>query len=1062
MNKRRKMRIRHHSPALIDPMPESVSDSSRFDFANFTDSGGTRRRVPQIIAYLVILFVTTPANALASHQSPGGYLRRAFTVEDGLPDDQVNAIVESPNGFLWVGTDAGLARFDGAHFAQIRFRSGSSREVQVTALALVPDGSLWVGTVSGLVHIPKSGLDHFDHSLVTVYHPGASLSDQITTLRVSRAGILWVGTNSGLYRFHQGTFVPVIQRELISAVEEASNGNLLIVTGHGFVEWDGSRILRDPGLPHQLGVGAHEIFQVFEDRSGVRWYCSSAGIARRVNGSVQRLVPYGRSRMWQAAYRIYEDPLGNIWSTTFRGIFRATADRLEPVVTDSRVTAMYSDVEGDLWIGTANSGLIRLKDRTIRMYTTSDGLPGEVVMSVLTSHDGTLWAGSNCGGLSRFDGQHFRTYNEKDGLSNSCVWSLAEDSKQNLWIGTWGGGLYRFRDGHFTQYSTTQGLPSVAVLGIVAARDGSLWIATTEGLSHMLHGTFHNYTTTDGLSSDRVTSVFQDREGGIWAGTVSGVDHLIGERFVPIQSGPESESVPYGPLREDSTGNLYALSLANGISRIDAGRLVHLSEAIEASGMVESEDHDLWFSGRNGVFRIAAGELKRQEADHASPLDVTTFGLADGMMSKESSQGQPNIAISPDGTIWVGTLKGLAMLNLRRILHRNRQPAIFMDEVSVGQVRRAAGNALILSPGKEHVELHFTAIDLASPENIHIQYKLDGVDSTWLDADSSRTAIYTDIPVGVHSFHVRATNGDGVWDRKGIIYNITQKPFFYETMGFRLGVVAAGFFVLAGLYQLRLRQAAARLNAIFNERMSERNRLAGELHDTILQTVQATKMIVDNARLNHSEDPQHLREAIDSISVWLLQATTEARAALTAIRTSASQKDDLAEAFRLAAEASRGASMMRFVLSVQGTGPEMDPIVRDEIYRIGCEAIRNAYLHSAASELAISLIYALNFTLSVQDNGKGIDPNFAANGKPGHFGLRGMQERAERIHGTLRVMSRANSGTEVEVVVPGKVIFRGTKGGGRTWYSGLRALLQGRKDSPRQSVGETKRESSNE
>lgn len=1015
-----------------------------------------------IIIYLLMLVATKPANAFDPHQSPSGYLRRVFTVEDGLPDNQVNAIIESPNGFLWIGTDAGLARFDGAHFAQIRFRSGVSREVQVTSLALVPDGSLWVGTVAGLIHIPKSGLDHFDRSLVTLYHPGASLSDQITSLRVSRAGILWVGTYRGLYRFDQGTFVPVIQRELISAVEEASNGNLLIVTGHGFVEWDGSRIMRYPGLPRQLGVGAYEIFQVFEDRSGVRWYCTAAGIARRVNGSIQRLAPYSRSRVWQAAYRIYEDPLGNIWSTTFKGIFRATADRLEPVVADSRVTAMYSDVDGDLWIGTANSGLIRLKDRTIRMYTTSDGLPGEVIMSVLTSHDGTLWAGSNCGGLSRFDGQHLRTYNEKDGLSNSCVWSLAEDSRQNLWVGTWGGGLYRFRDGHFTQYSTSQGLPSVVVLGIVAARDGSLWIATTEGLSHMLQRTFHNYTTADGLSSDRVNSVFQDRGGGIWAGTVSGVDHLVGERFVPIQSGPETENVLSGPLREDSRGNLYALSLANGISRIDGGRLIHLSEAIEASGMVESDDHDLWFSGRNGIFRIAAGELKRQESDHDSPPDVTTFGLADGMMSKECSEGQPNIAISPDGKVWVGTLKGLAMLDLRRILHRSRQPAIFMEEVSVGQVRRAAGSELILSPGKEHVELHFTAIDLASPENIHIQYRLDGVDSTWLDADSSRTAIYTDIPVGVHSFHIRATNGDGVWDRKGIIYSITQRPFFYETLGFRLGAVTAGLFVVAGLYQLRLRQAAARLNATFNERMSERNRLAGELHDTILQTVQATKMIADNARLNHSEDPQHLREAIDSISAWLSQATTEARAALNAIRTSASQKDDLAEAFRQAAEASRGTSRMRFVLSVQGTGPQLDPIVRDEIYRIGCEAIRNAYLHSAASELAVSLSYAPNLTLRVQDNGKGIDPNFAANGKPGHFGLRGMQERAERIHGTLRVMSRANSGTEVEVVIPGNVVFRGTKGGGRTWYSGLRTLLQGRADSPRQSAGEPKRENSNE
>ena len=1011
----------------------------------------------------MLLVATNAANALAPQQSPNNYLRRVFTVEDGLPDNQVNALTESPNGFLWIGTDAGLARFDGAHFAQIHFRAGVSREVRVSSLALVPDGSLWVGTDTGLIHIPRPGLDHFDPALVTSYHPGASLSDQITCLRMTRAGILWVGTNRGLYRFNQGNLVPVIQRELISAVEEASNDNLLIITGHGFVEWDGSRIKRYPDLPRQLGIGAYEIFQVFDDRDGVRWYCTAAGIARGVNGSIQKLAPYSRSRQWRAAYRIYQDPRGNIWSSTFEGLFRATANRLEPVAAESRVTAIYSDVDGDLWIATANSGLIRLKDRTIRMYTTADGLPGEVVMTVLTSHGGTLWAGSNCGGLSRFDGKNFRTYGEKDGLSNICVWSLAEDGKQNLWIGTWGGGLYRFRDGHFTQYSTSQGLPSVAVLSIMAAHDGSLWIATTEGLSHMLDGTFHNYTTAQGLSSDRVTSVFQDRRGGIWAGTISGVDHLAGEHFVPVHSGTEMQNMPYGPLHEDSAGNLYALSLANGINRIDRGRLIHLSEAIEASGMVESGGHDLWFSGRNGIFRIAAGELQRQESDYGSPLNVATFGLADGMISRECSDGQPNITISPDGKVWVGTLKGLAMLDQGRLLRRSRQPAIFMEAVTVGKVGRAAGSELILSPGKEHVELHFTAIELASPENIHIQYKLDGVDSAWLDADSSRTAIYTDIPVGVHSFHIRATNGDGVWDRKGIVYNITQRPFFYETLSFRVAAVAAVLFVLAGLYQLRLRQAAEQLNAAFHERISERNRLAAELHDTILQTVQATKMIADNARLNHPEDPQHLREAIKSISTWLSQATTEARAALNAIRASTLQGDDLAEALRQAAEASRGTSGMRFVLSVHGAGPELDPTVRDEIYRIGCEAIRNAFLHSEASEVAVMLTYGPNLTLRVQDDGKGIDPNFAANGKPGHFGLRGMQERSERIHGTLRVMSRANAGTQLELIVPANVAFRGTaQGRGRMWYSRLSSLVQRPANSSRSPACQPERENSNE
>jgi signal transduction histidine kinase len=346
---------------------------------------------------------------------------------------------------------------------------------------------------------------------------------------------------------------------------------------------------------------------------------------------------------------------------------------------------------------------------------------------------------------------------------------------------------------------------------------------------------------------------------------------------------------------------------------------------------------------------------------------------------------------------------------------------------------------------------HFTAVDLASPENIRIQYRLDGVDPVWLDANSTRTAIYTDIPVGVHSFHIRASNGDGIWDREGIVYNITQQPYFYETMAYRLAAFAGLCSILAGLYRLRLRQAAARLSARFDERLAERNRLAGELHDTILQTVQATKMIADNARHNHSADPIRMREEIDSISDWLGRATTEARAALNALRSSTTQSNDLAEAFQRAAETCGVTSSMRFVLSAEGSAQDLHPIVRDEIYRIGSVAIRNEHLHSGASKLEVSLSYSQNLIMRVRDNGKGIDAAVAASGKPGHFGLRGMQERAVRINGTLRLLTRPGSGTEIELTVPGKIVFREPPSGRLTWYTKLRSFFAWRVLSPKRA-----------
>ena len=853
------------------------------------------RRTAIGVLILQIWFVW---QALALDPQAGSYLRTDFTVEQGLPDNEVNAITQTANGFLWVGTDGGLARFDGEHFTQIRLRAGKSKEIPVSFLLTAQDGALWVGTGSGLAYIPSAALDHFDRSLVTMYHPGVGPSDRIACLLI-RDGILWVGTAHGLYRFDRGHFVTVIPAEPISTIDQTSDGHLLIITGHGFVEWDGARILRYPDLPRQLGVHSDGIFQVHEDRHHVRWFCTSAGIARLVNGSFERLAPYGNSGR-TAAFRIYEDPQGNLWTNKESGLFRAGDQRAEGLALDVHARYMYSDGNGALWVATASEGLFRFTDRTFKMYTSADGLPpSNIPMAVLAAHDGTLWVGSNCGGLSRFDGKRFKTYSEKDGLLNSCVWSLAEDANHDLWIGTWGGGLFRFRNGRFTQYSTPQGLPGAVVLSLAPAQDGSLWIATTDGLSHMQNEHFHNYTEADGLSSDRIITVVQstavdDRRGGIWAATDAGVDHLVGDRFVPILGAPGEGEVPYGPLKEDSFGNLFAFSSVNGISRIEDNRLVSVNGALQPSGMVESHDHDFWVSGRDGIYRIAAGDLRRAELDPDSPVNYTSYGPADGLATRECTTGQPNIAITPDDKLWVGTLKGLAMLDLRRQLRRDRKPAIFMEEVEVGKTQRNPGSELVLEPGKAHVDLHFTAVDLASPENVRLQYRLDGVDAGWFDADSTRTATYTDIPVGVHAFHIRASNGDGIWDRDGIVYNVNQKPFFYQTAAFQLAAVMAAVLLLVAMYQLRLRQAAARLSARLEERLAERERIARDLHDTLLQGFQGLILRFHDAMMEIPE-PEPARRLMETALDRADEVMAEGRDRVVGLHPSFDRARDLAQ-----------------------------------------------------------------------------------------------------------------------------------------------------------------------
>jgi PAS domain S-box-containing protein len=759
----------------------------------------------------VALACCVSAHALDPSQPATSYLRTTFTVEDGLSSNVVNAIVQTRNGFLWIATDAGLDRFDGRHFTPIYFRGPSpTPQGTVSTLAEGPDGDLWIGTSAGLVRVARPAVDRFDRSLSVFYHPGAGISDEITVLHFTRDGVLLVGTAAGLYRFAGNHFESVIPRDYISRIEESADGHLLIISSGGFIELDGKRVVPHPGLADQLGVdlgqggpSGIQVFHVFQDRSGVFWYGTGKGLARSLNGSVELFQPYReKGRGFQ---RVYEDPQGNLWAYSLDGVFRVAGTRLEPLAAGTLLRSIISDREGNLWVGTNGEGLIRFKDRPIRMFTRADGLPSNIPMAVLSRHDGSLWVGNNCGGLSVFDGQRFKTYDEKEGLTNSCVWTLAEDHSGVLWVGTWGGGLFRFADGHFVQFAPQQGLPDKIVRAISVAHDGSLWIATGSGLSHMINGQFHNYTTADGLTSNRVVSVYQDRHGTIWVGTGQGINRMTGERFVPVPSPRQIFDPRYISFGEDSSGDLYAISAPKGIDRIEGNQLVDVNQDLDLLSMVASPHGNLWFAAGDGILRFSAAAFRQDQTDPENPPDYALFGQADGMNSTQCSIGAPNMALAPDGKLWVATVQGLAMLDLPHLSFETAKPRVFVEDVTVGRTRQPAGPALVLPPGTHHVELRFDSIALSSPARIRFQYRMEGVDPVWLDADKSLTAVYTDIPVGTHAFRVRASNSAGVWDRSGISFSVTQKPYFYETGWFRAACAVAFFLLLWSVYLYRVR-----------------------------------------------------------------------------------------------------------------------------------------------------------------------------------------------------------------------------------------------------------------
>lgn len=985
----------------------------------------------------VFLSMACCAFALDPSQPLSTYLRTAFTVEDGLPSNVVNGIAQSGEGFLWIATRGGLVRFDGRHFLPIKLIPEVG---ETSAIVTGSDGDLWLGSVGGVIRVPRRYLDQTGPVPTTSYLPGI----RIAVLYFAHDGVLWAGTSTGLFRLNGQEFLLTIPNVDISRIEETKDGHLFLTTARGVVEWNAIRATDHPELGRKYGGPKGEIYHVYQDRASAMWFCTKIGLSRVTGEKVDWFTTPGEDGQLLGAYRVFEEKSGSIWAVTSTGVRRLAGKSLEPLLPITGGRAIFEDRDGNMWFGTS-AGLIRLRNRAVRIFTRADGLWNNVVTAVFTARDGTLWAGNNlsdggmCGGLARFDGKRFHPYLETDGLLNTCVTSLAEDTTGNLWVATYNGGVFRFSNGKFTQYSTAQGLPSGAVLDVLAARDGSVWLATTGGLSRMRDGQFRNYTIDDGLS-DRITlSIYQDRAGTIWAGAVHGLDRLEGERFVNAASLNDASYVRVAG--EDTLGNLYLSCGGKGIARLAGGRLTALVPEIPGFEMTPIQQN-LWFTGQLGFQRVNADQLMNWRPKRDGPLDYLTYGLADGLKSIEIGGGVPNITATPDGKVWVATRNGLAMVDTMNLPKAITKPATYIEQITVDRHRQTPGSELVLAPGSHRVEVDFDSIELSSPERTRIQYRLDGADSEWVDAETVRTALYPNVPLGRHQFHVRATNRDGVWDRNGIVYSITQEPHYYETNLFRVALVAAGLLLVFAVYQLRLIQTTAMLRARLEEKLAERERIARELHDTLLQRFQGSLIQMQAAHNLFPRRPEQAVQTLDEAITMAEGAIAESRDAIQDLRSPQVSQDDLANLLTVTGQDLARSSVTNqqasgilpiFRVSIEGERRDLDPLLQDETYRIARELLRNAFQHAQARHIEADIRYdKRQFRIRIRDDGKGIDPEtLKAGGRAGHWGMLGITERAKRIGAQLHFQSGVGAGTEAELSVPSSVAYKETRGARR-------------------------------
>lgn len=971
------------------------------------------------------LLAVSVAAAETAERRPQHHVE-SWTTDTGLPQNSVNGILQTRDGFLWLATFGGLVRYDGADFKV--FNPGNTpglRSSRFLRLFEDADANLWITT-------ENAGLTRYRDGLFQTYTTDDGLPDNLVIeVYYDAEGRLLVGSQDEVAEWRDGRlspYTPPAGEHYSRPVTTTRDGAVWHYgPSFGLHRHEGGRVTVEARTDLHVGL-------MFEDGRGRLWLSTQEGrLVVFADGKFTDYAVPGVPRV--VVVKFYEDRRGDLWlGLAGQGLLRLSGERLTRYTTadglaGNDVQTVYEDREGSLWVGTM-TGLSRLTPRVVTAYSAADGLSRDNLYPVMEDRQGGLWLGAR-GGLTLLRGGVFTNLAARYRIDERLIMSLMEDRAGGLWVGTWSGEVWRIKDGRAVAHLPREGIPGSVVRAIYEDREGVLWLGGGAGLLRYRDGHFTRYTKTDGLSGDAVHVIYEDRAGSLWLGTEAGLTRYSGGLFTAYT---ERDGLSAGIVRslyEDADGALWVGTYDSGIYRFRDGRFARLTtaEGLFDNGafqILEDARGYFWVSCNRGVYRVARRELNEAADGRLARVVSTSYGRQDGMLNVEcNGGGQPAGVRGADGRFWFPTQKGVVVVDPEAVPANDAPPPVAIEEFVVDRAAVDFRGGVVIRPGQDNFEVHYAGLSFVKPEQVRFKYKLEGFDADWIEADTRRVAYYTQVPPGSYRLRVVAANTDGVWNWEGASVELVVVPPFWRTWWFTALTAASlvGFaFVLyrRRIDRLKLAHAAREefSRRLIESQEEERRRIAAELHDQLGQDLVVIKnwalVGLGGAAPSNSPEAERLRE----ISETAAHAIEEVREIAYNLGPYQLERLGLARTIEEMIGRVSAPSGVRFSVRTEGLDGALPKESELSLYRVVQEAVTNVVKHSGAAHASLEVARgAGRLRVTVSDDGRGFTHDGGGRGGRG-FGLRGMAERVRLLGGVWAVRTAPGGGTVVEIQIP--------------------------------------------